>query len=168
MSLSCLKLFWIPFTNAQLLVFMVRLWLMEDNFFFSLQDTSFFFYHTFKKFWFYIIFVWFIAHVQGVKPPTVSYFFTFLLLFPTFDWNSYSWAHLGYIPMSLYNHDSWFHHYMGSWFWLWWRMRHLCTLLLARVLIAQTSYFAGISHNAPDWCTWKIFVNIMCTFWHFP
>ena len=26
---------------------------------------------------------------------------------------------------------------------------HLCTLLLARVLIFQTSYFADISHNAP-------------------
>ena len=28
-------------------------------------------------------------------------------------------------------------------------MRSLCTFLLARVLIAQTSYFADISHNAP-------------------
>ena len=27
---------------------------------------------------------------------------------------------------------------------------HLCMLLLARVLIFQTSYFADISHNAPS------------------
>ena len=29
-------------------------------------------------------------------------------------------------------------------------MWRLCTLLLARLLIAQTSYFADISHYAPD------------------
>ena len=30
-----------------------------------------------------------------------------------------------------------------------WCMCHLCMLLLARVLITQTSYFADILHNAP-------------------
>ena len=50
----------------------------------------------------------------------------------------YFLAHLGYFPMSLCNHDSWI---KNAW--------RLCMLLLARVLIFQTSYFADISHNAP-------------------
>ena len=36
---------------------------------------------------------------QGVKSPTFSYFFTFLLLFPTFDWNSYF---LGFLQVLRY------------------------------------------------------------------
>ena len=49
-------------------------------------------------------------------------------------------AHLAYMPMSPYNHDSWFHHYMGSW--SWWRRYIWCLFmfLLARVLIAETLY----------------------------
>ena len=65
-------------------------------------------------------------------------------------------AHLGYIPLSLYNHDSQFHHYMGSWTWHCWHIWCLCMLLLARVLILQTLYFADISHNIFSWCTWNI------------
>ena len=43
----------------------------------------------------------------------------------------------------------------------WIYAQHLCTLLMARVLIFQTSYFANISHNAPDWHTWNISRNHM-------
>ena len=36
-------------------------------------------------------------------------------------------AHLGYIPMTLYNNDSWLY---GMWSWLWWCVWHMCMLLL--------------------------------------
>ena len=65
-------------------------------------------------------------------------------------------AHLEYMPMSLYNHDSWFHHNMGSCFWFWWCMCCLCMLLLARILIIEILYFVDILHNILNWCTWNI------------
>ena len=71
------------------------------------------------------------------------------------DCSDYSWFWLiWHYQMSLYNHDSWFHHYMGSWSWSWQHqhMWHLCMLLLARILITQTLYFADILHNTHNWC----------------